>query len=101
MKAEELLAALKKQNPKMTLEQLNATLPRGVSAYLVWIGLMYPTVACAMLARMMPTQVEASHKVEHSYKTLEEVTARLRELGLQPQRIYPLIGAPAGVDEAS
>jgi hypothetical protein len=29
--------------------------------------------------------------VEHRYRTMEEIAARLRELGLEPQRIYPLI----------
>jgi hypothetical protein len=69
----------------------NANLPRSVSAYLVWIARDYPQVACAMLARMMPQQVEASHKVEHTYHSLEEIGNRLRELGLPAQRIYPLL----------
>jgi hypothetical protein len=66
---------------------------RDVTAYLEWIALEYPQVACAMLARMMPQQASVEHKVEHTYHTMEEIGARLRELGLTPQRIYPLIEA--------
>jgi hypothetical protein len=44
-----------------------------------------------MLARMMPQQITAEHKVEHTYHSLEEIGNRLRELGLPAQRIYPLL----------
>lgn len=44
-----------------------------------------------MLARLMPTQQQTEVKVEHTYHTMEEIAARLRELGLEPRRIYPLI----------
>jgi hypothetical protein len=44
-----------------------------------------------MLCRMMPTQQQTEVKAEHTYHTMEEIAARLRELGLQPQRIYPLL----------
>jgi hypothetical protein len=92
-KADEFFAALKKANPKTgDPDKLYATLSR-VSAYLVWIANDYPQVACAMLARMMPQQVQAEHRVEHTYHSLEEIANRLRELGLPAQRIYPLIEA--------
>jgi hypothetical protein len=44
----------------------------------------------ALLSRIMPTKVEAEHKVEHTatYNTYEEIAARLRALGLEPKRIY-------------
>jgi hypothetical protein len=39
----------------------------------------------------MPQQTEATHTVEYQYKSLEEIGNRLRELGLSPGRIYPLL----------
>jgi hypothetical protein len=103
-KAGEYLASLKRkiskddplaaQKQKM-IDDANANLPRGISAYLVWISRDYPQVACAMLARMMPQQITAEHKVEHTYHSLEEIGNRLRELGLPAQRIYPLLEAKA------
>jgi DNA-binding ferritin-like protein len=44
-----------------------------------------------MLSRMMPQQTEATHEVKHTYRTYEEIAERLRQLGLQPQRIYPML----------
>jgi hypothetical protein len=44
-----------------------------------------------MLARLMPTQQQTDVKVEHRYQTFEEIAARLRELGVEPRRIYPLL----------
>jgi hypothetical protein len=91
-KAGEYLAALKKANPKLKdADAKQLDLPRGVSAYLVWIARDYPQVACAMLARMMPQQTESTHKVEHTYHSLKEIGNRLRELELPAQRIYPLL----------
>jgi hypothetical protein len=74
---------------RATNSLLNA--PRGLAAYLEWIARDYPQVACAMLARLMPTQQQAEVKVEHTYHTMEEIAARLRELGLEPRRIYPML----------
>jgi hypothetical protein len=69
------------------LDGADANLPRGISAYLVWISRDYPQVACAMLSRMMPQQTEATHKVEHTYHSLEEIGNRLRELELPAQHL--------------
>jgi hypothetical protein len=65
--------------------------PRGIAAYLRWIARDYPQVACAMLCRMMPAQQQTDVKVEHRFQTMEEIANRLRELGLEPRRIYPLL----------
>jgi hypothetical protein len=65
--------------------------PRGLTAFFEWVALEYPQVACAMLARLMPQQQQSEVKVEHTYHTMEEIAARLRELGLEPRRIYPLL----------
>jgi hypothetical protein len=65
--------------------------PRGVTAYLEYVARNHPQVMCAMLSRIMPQQTEATHTVEHQYKSLEEIGNRLRELGLSPGRIYPLL----------
>jgi hypothetical protein len=78
--------ALKKQGRAI---DLNA--PRGLTKFFEWVALEYPQVVCAMLARLMPTQQQTEVKVEHTYHTMEEIAARLRELGLEPRRIYPLI----------
>jgi hypothetical protein len=61
------------------------------TAYLVWIAREYPQVACAMLARMMPQQTETTQTVDVTYHTYEEITNKLRELGLPAERIYPLL----------
>src|SRR6266487_442558 len=63
-KAGEYLAALKKANPKVDLEKLKANLPRGVSAYLVWIARNYPVMATALLARLLPIQQESTQQVD-------------------------------------
>jgi hypothetical protein len=78
--------ALKKQGREIDLDA-----PRGLTAFFEWVALEYPQVACAMLARLMPTQQQTEVKVEHTYHTMEEIAARLRELGLEPRRIYPLL----------
>jgi hypothetical protein len=44
-----------------------------------------------MLARIMPVQQTQDIKVEHRYQSIEEIANRLRELGLVPRRIYPLV----------
>jgi hypothetical protein len=68
---------------------LDSNHPRGIAAYLVHVAEHYPIAACALLARVMPQQVEATHDVKHTtYHTFEEVAARLRALGLEPRRIY-------------
>jgi hypothetical protein len=71
--------------------EIDLNAPRGLTAFFEWVALEYPQVACAMLARMMPTQQQTEVKVEHTYHTMEEIAARLRELGLEPRRIYPLL----------
>jgi hypothetical protein len=71
--------------------EIDLDAPRGLTAFFEWVALEYPRVACAMLARLMPTQQQTEVKVEHRYKTFEEIAARLRELGLEPRRIYPLL----------
>jgi hypothetical protein len=43
---------------------------------------------CALLSKIMPQQQQTEAKVEHRYETFEEIAARLRELGLEPRRIY-------------
>jgi hypothetical protein len=70
--------------------EIDLDAPRGLTAFFEWGALEYPQVACAMLARLMPTQQQTEVKVEHTYHTMEEIAARLRELGLEPRRIYPL-----------
>jgi flagellar motility protein MotE (MotC chaperone) len=40
---------------------------------------------------MVEKQQQAEVKVEHTYRTMDEIAARLRELGLEPRRIYPLL----------
>jgi hypothetical protein len=62
-----------------------------LAAYLEWIARDYPRVACAMLCRLMPQQQQTEVKMEHRYQTFEEIANRLRELGLEPKRIYPLL----------
>jgi hypothetical protein len=64
---------------------------RGVTAYLESIAWNHPQTMCALLSKIMPQQQQTEVKVEHRYQTMEEIANRLRELGLQPQRIYPLI----------
>jgi hypothetical protein len=67
---------------------------RGIASYLEWVAQEYPAVASAMLSRMMPQQTESSHEVKHTYHTMEEIANRLKQLGLEPKRIYdtyPLI----------
>jgi hypothetical protein len=90
---EETVATALKELPEPERDKAEHDLntPRGVTAFLVWIAREYPQVACAMLARMMPQQTESTHKVEHTYHSLEEIGNRLRELGLPAQRIYPLL----------
>jgi hypothetical protein len=66
---------------------------RGISAYLENVAENHPQVMCALLSKIMPQQQQTEVKVEHRYQTMEEIANRLRELGLQPQRIYPLIEA--------
>jgi hypothetical protein len=84
--AEAEAEALKKRGREI---DLNA--PRGLAAYLEWIARDYPQVACAMLCRLMPQQQQTEVKMEHRYQTFEEIAARLRELGVEPRRIYPLL----------
>ena len=98
-KAGEYLAALKKANPNADLEKLKANLPRGVSAYLVWIARNYPVTATALLARLLPIQQESTQQVEVTYRSFEEINNRLRELGLPVGRIYPLLEAKK-IDDA-
>jgi hypothetical protein len=90
---EETVATALKELPEPERDKAEHDLntPRGVTAFLVWIAREYPQVACAMLARMMPQRTESTHKVEHTYHSLEEIGNRLRELGLPAQRIYPLL----------
>jgi hypothetical protein len=71
--------------------EIDLDAPRGLTAFFEWVALEYPQVACAMLARLMPTQQQTEVKAEHRYETFEEVANRLRELGLEPRRIYPLL----------
>jgi len=71
--------------------EIDLDAPRGLTAFFEWVALEYPQVACAMLARLMPTQQQTEVKVEHTYHTMEEIAARLRELGLEPRRIYPIL----------
>jgi hypothetical protein len=82
----EAAAELKKQG-----RAPDPDMPRGIGAYLAHVARNHPQVMCAMLARLMPQQTEATHKVEHTYESLEEIGNRLRELGLTPGRIYPLL----------
>jgi hypothetical protein len=60
---------------------------RGITAYrsVAW---NYPVAMCALLSKIMPQQQQTEVKVEHRYETFEEIAARLRELGLEPRRIY-------------
>jgi hypothetical protein len=59
---------------------------RGTSAYLQHVAMNHPQVMCAMLSRIMPTQVQSEHQVTHvTYQTFDEIAARLRELGLEPK----------------
>jgi hypothetical protein len=83
-------AELKRQGRALDLDT-----PRGIAAYLEWIAREYPQVACAMLCRLMPQQQQTDVKVEHRYQTFEEIAARLRELGVEPRRIYPLLTEPS------
>jgi hypothetical protein len=70
---------------------LDPNQPRGIAAFLVDVARRHPPVMCAMLSKLMPTQVETSHDVQQRvYHTWEEVAERLRELGIEPRRIYPL-----------
>jgi hypothetical protein len=71
--------------------EIDLDAPRGLTAFFEWVALQYPQVACAMLARLMPTQQQTEVKVEHTYHSMEEIANRLRELGLEPRRIYPLM----------
>jgi hypothetical protein len=71
--------------------EIDLDAPRGLTKFFEWVALEYPQVACAMLARLMPTQQQTDVKAEHTYHTMEEIAARLRELGLEPRRIYPLL----------
>jgi hypothetical protein len=64
---------------------------RGITAYLESVAWNYPVAMCALLSKIMPQQQQTEVKVEHRYETFEEIAARLRELGLEPRRIYPLI----------
>jgi hypothetical protein len=66
-------------------------LPRGITGFFVSVGRTHPQVLCAMLARIMPVQQTADVQVEHRYTTIEEINERLRQLGLEPKRIYPLL----------
>jgi hypothetical protein len=66
---------------------------RGISAYLEWIAVEHPKTMSALLSRILPTRVESEHSVSHinyQYQTFDEIAARLRELGLEPKRIYPM-----------
>jgi hypothetical protein len=63
----------------------------GITAYLESVAWNYPVAMCALLSKIMPQQQQTEVKVEHRYETFEEIAARLRELGLEPRRIYPLI----------
>jgi hypothetical protein len=87
----EEIVAVKAAELKRQGRALDLDTPRGIAAYLEWIAREYPQVACAMLCRLMPQQQQTDVKVEHRYKTFEEIAARLRELGLEPKRIYPLL----------
>jgi hypothetical protein len=71
--------------------EIDLDAPRGLTAFFEWVALEYPQVACAMLARLMRTQQQTEVKVGHTYHTMEEIAARLRELGVEPKRIYPLL----------
>jgi hypothetical protein len=68
----------------------------GIAKYLEWVARDYPAVISALLARIMPAQTETTTEVKHTYHSMEEIANRLRELGLEPKRIYdtyPLIEA--------
>jgi hypothetical protein len=65
--------------------------PRGVTSYLVDVARNHPQAMLAMLSRLMPQQSESSVTVAHRYHSVEEIGNRLRELGLEPRRIYPLL----------
>jgi hypothetical protein len=63
--------------------------PRGKDAYLARLAKTHPPAFVALLVKTLPTHVTSEPVVEkREYKTLEEVNARLEELGVQPQRIY-------------
>jgi len=75
--------------------------PRGIIAYLEWVSRDHPTIACALLSRIMPQQQQTEVRVEHTYQTMEEIGNRLRELGLEPRRIFPLIEAKPEPDKVN
>jgi hypothetical protein len=72
---------------------------RGTAAYLERIAHTHPSVMGALLSRILPSKVEGEHTVQHTavaYTSYEEIANRLRELGLEPRRIYdtyPMIEA--------
>ena len=88
-----ILRRPKKEKPDADLEKIKANLPRGVSAYIVWIARNHPVTATALLARLLPIQQESTQQVDVVYHSFEEINNRLRELGLPVGRIYPLLEA--------
>jgi hypothetical protein len=65
----------------------------GITAFFHYLALHNPALMCTLLARILPQQmqVEATHDITHTYTTIEQVHNRLRELGLNPQRLYPML----------
>jgi hypothetical protein len=71
----------------------------GIVAYLEQIAVQHPVAMCGLLARILPIQQESPQTVDVTYHTFEEITNKLRELGLPAERIYPLLEAKA-IDDA-
>jgi hypothetical protein len=70
---------------------VNRNANRGMAAYLERIAHTHPSVMGALLSRILPSKVEGEHTVQHTavaYTSYEEIANRLRELGLEPRRIY-------------
>ena len=67
--------------------------PMGITGYLEKIAREHPAVMCGMLARLVPIQQESTQTVDVTYHSFEEISNRLRELGLPVGRIYPLLEA--------
>jgi hypothetical protein len=75
---------------------------RGISAWLENLARTHPQTMSAMLSRILPTRVETETSVTHTaatYRTYDENTARLRELGLPGERIYPMLEARREPDD--
>jgi len=61
----------------------------GMQGYLEWLGVNHPRTFAAMLARVLPTQlnIKTASSLKVTYKTVEETRQALRDYGIEPQMV--------------